>query len=377
MDTAPETTDAPSDTSSQARQWASYIGVPSSTGGAPQIYAYWLDSDGGFAFRTHNGLPSPGIPPDSTGDIVAVPASAIMAFSRSIQNRGILDQDFERDSTGTGFTLQDGRIRLFASRSFPVRSTVEILLATVFLFTGGSLLFIILRRLRSEQAARREAIEARSRMIRVREAERTGLAREIHDGPIQNLHALRLQAHTALLTGGETQNQALEDGLRRVSQELRSIMEGLRPPALDRFGFTAALESHAARVGIGRESIDLVVSAEAESALSTSHKDFQLGIFRVVQEAISNAFQHGSHRVHVSVDLRGSAIETRISDDGDGFGRHPVPSSNALIDAGHYGLVGMRERAEVLGGELTFGESRLGGAEVKLRVPVPTAVAAL
>lgn len=210
-------------------------------------------------------------------------------------------------------------------------------------------------------------------MIRVREAERTVLAREIHDGPIQNLHALRLQAHAALLSEGiAPDDNALEEGLRRVSQELRSIMEGLRPPALDRFGFTAALESHAERVGTENESVSIDISPEAERFLSVSDGDLQLGVFRVVQEAVSNAIQHGSRGVHVQVILDGSDLVTLISDDGSGFPDGSVPSSDNLIDAGHYGLVGMRERAEVLGGQLSFGASELGGAEVRLRIPVST-----
>ena len=151
-------------------------------------------------------------------------------------------------------------------------------------------------------------------------------------------------------------------------------MEGLRPPALDRFGFTAALESHAERVGTGKESVAIEVSSNAEGLLSASSDDLQLGIFRVVQEAVSNAIQHGSQSVQVKVLIEGSDLITRISDDGSGFPQGSVPSSDALIASGHYGLVGMRERAEVLDGEISFGTSPLGGAEVRLHIPLPATV---
>ena len=364
------------DSSLQTERWATYIGIPVEAEGPPRFYAYWLDSRGAFAFRPHEGLPIPG-PPERTGEETEVPALVILELARTIRTRGIYDIALEDDIETSGYSLQNDRIRLFASRSFSVRSVVEILFLAGFIVLGGILFLTIQRRLRREQAARQEAIEARGRMIRVREAERTVLAREIHDGPIQNLHALRLQAHAALLAEGIPPDNDLEDGLQRVSQELRSIMEGLRPPALDRFGFTAALESHAARVGLESESVEIDVSAEAERCLSDAEEDFQLGVFRVVQEAVSNAIQHGSQHAKVTVTLKDGQIEACISDDGSGFGHHPVLSSDALIDSGHYGLVGMRERAEVLDGDLTFGNSALGGAEVRLRVPVPTATLAL
>ncbi|GAB5536298.1 MAG: hypothetical protein Rubg2KO_25470 [Rubricoccaceae bacterium] len=350
------------------QRWDGHIGVPLAEGGPPVWYAFWVDPEGNFAYRTLDGLPEPG-PPERTGDEIEVPALAILMFGEEIQNRRLYDRLSQEDATGLGYAVQDGQLRLFSA--FSLRSTVELLFVAGFLIVSGILLFVILRRLRREQAARREALEARGRMIRVREAERTVLAREIHDGPIQNLHALRLQAHAALLSEGITPNDtALEEGLRRISQELRSIMEGLRPPALDRFGFTAALESHAERVGTGEESVSIKVSSEAEQHLSSRDDDLQLGVFRVIQEAVSNAIQHGSQNVRVSVTIEGLNLVTRVSDNGQGFPQDHVPSSDTLIDAGHYGLVGMRERAEVLDGAITFGRSLLGGAEVLLEIPV-------
>lgn len=369
------------DTTNQHTRWDGYLIMPSDDGGQV-FYAYWMDIHDGFAFRRMDGPPSVsriGLPvsPDSTGEEIVVPASHMLALARSIRDRGAYDRAFDDPSLGSGISILDDRVRVFADRTFSLRGLTELLVVLGFLATSVTVLLIVVRRLRREQAARREASEARSRMIRVREAERAILAREIHDGPIQNLHALRLQAHAARLTQEAALDYALEGGLQQVSQELRLIMEGLRPPALDRFGFTAALESHAARINTGSESIGITVSPAAERLLSGDDEDLQLGVFRVVQEALSNAVQHGGGRVEVVVTVDGSTLVARTSDGGRGFSQDSIPSLDALMDAGHYGMVGMQERAEVLGGELTFGPSSLGGLAVTLQVPVPATALAL
>ncbi|MEO0556876.1 MAG: ATP-binding protein [Bacteroidota bacterium] len=349
--------------------------------GSMTSYAYWVDIRDGFAFRQLDGFPPVGpnglpTPPDSTGNEIVVPASHMMALAEVILERGVYDQAIDDPSLGSGVSIRNDRVRIFAERTFSTQGFTELLLVLGFLMTSGTLLILVVRRLWREQAARRRESEARSRMIRVREAERALLAREIHDGPIQNLYALRLQAHAALLTEEAAQDYALEAGLQKVSQELRFIMEGLRPPALDRFGFTAAVESHAARISQGDDSVDIRVSMEAETLLSGDNEDLQLGVFRVVQEALSNAVQHGEGHVQVLVALDSSTLVAEISDAGNGFPHNAIPLPDELVESGHYGLVGMRERAEVLGGELSFRPNASGGTSVTLQVPAPALVLA-
>ena len=372
---------------SEPDRWSGYLGVPSDSG-PPTFYAYWLGTDGAFAFREVEGLPPPGplnLPsaPESTGTETTVPAATIVAFASSIERRGAFDRAVEEDTAGSGYSIRDGRVRLFASRSFSVRSVAALLLVVGAVAGVGVALSVSTRRLRRERDARQEAVEARGRMAEVREAERARLAREIHDGPIQNLHALRVAAHAAALHAGSTHDagDALEGGLQGVSQELRAIMEGLHPPALDRFGFAAAVESHAARVSGDGAEVEVSIDPDAERALGAGRGGARLGVFRIVQEAISNAVQHGARSVDVRVSLDGARVVASVSDDGPGFDAGMLQAGalgapDALVARGHYGLVGMAERAEVLGGTLTFGAGEQGGVEVRLDIPVdpePTA----
>ncbi len=221
---------------------------------------------------------------------------------------------------------------------------------------------------RRARRARRLRAEFRRRLAAAREAERAHVARELHDGPVQDLCAVQMALGGT--AGGETAREAVT----QVVGELRSLCDELRPSALDAFGLTAALAALADRAGWGeggRVDVRFRVDNQAQSvadgpALSDEKR---LALYRIAQEALNNAMQHSDgDRVELALDFDGESLRLTVDDDGVG-----PPDGDALDYAagGHYGLLGMNERADLLRATLGLGRSPLGGTRVSLLVPVP------
>jgi len=243
------------------------------------------------------------------------------------------------------------------------------------LLVGGA--FVGGRLWRRERRRQQSEAEARLRALQAREAERTRLAREIHDGPLQDVHALRLLPADTDLSGEAT----------RIARELRAIAEGLRPPALGRFGLAAALAAHAARVKERYPGVEIGLDLD-EDGPQTLPELTRAAFFRVAQEAVTNAVEHGrAQRVHIALRLPGGGVDpgaTRepssatqdlrleVLDDGEGLPWGPRgPDLEALVEGGHFGLVGMYERASAVGGTLTLDGDGIDGRGVRLLIEAP------
>ena len=221
---------------------------------------------------------------------------------------------------------------------------------------------------RRARKARRLRAEFRRRLAAAREAERAHVARELHDGPVQDLCAV--QVTLAGQEGGETTRAAVNG----VVNELRALCDELRPSALDAFGLTAALAALADRAGWGeggsldvRFRMDPAVRAVADGAAVSDEK--RLALYRIAQEALNNAVQHASaSRIDLALTFENSQVVLTVDDDGTG-----PPAADALDYAarGHYGLLGMQERADLLRADLRVGPSPLGGTRVAVAVPIP------
>ena len=241
--------------------------------------------------------------------------------------------------------LQPGR-RLNASGTAEVAEVITVFNAT-------------LERLEEERRA------SMRRVLSAQEAERRRIAQELHDQIGQNLTAVvlelkRLQGRVepggaeTLADAQELARESLED-LRRISYELR-------PVALDDLGLASALESLCGSVA-RRTGFD--VRCELDPTLPPLAPEVELAVYRVTQEALTNAVRHsGCSHVRVSVATRPDEVLLRVADDGRGLGDRPITGG---------GIRGMRERALVIGGRLVLGVSAEGGVEVEMRVPVMTA----
>ncbi len=204
---------------------------------------------------------------------------------------------------------------------------------------------------------------------RAREAERRRVARDLHDDLGQELVALRYAVarcddHRRDSSGSlEADLQEVQDQVKRMSASMRALLDGLRPVVLDELGLVAAAEwllrGTERRTGL---ACRLTLEGKGLDAL-----DAHLGaeVYRIVQESITNVVRHASARsVEVRIEALDDALDVRVTDDGVGLGdRRP--------DAGgRFGLVGMRERAGVLGGTLTFRSLPGGGTEVHCHLPI-------
>lgn len=261
---------------------------------------------------------------------------------------------------GFGWGWYGGRFHLYASRGFEPAVALALLLAIGALIAGA--LVWLVGALRRSRARERALAESRRRLADARETERLRIAREIHDGPVQNLHALRLQL------GAGAQAESVDPDVLAVIDGLRAISENLRPPSLDAMGLDVAVRSFIGRFERTYPAIrtDLVVEGDAPALTPT----VALTLFRVVQEAMNNAAQHGApESISVRLLYGPATLGVVVEDDGVGF---DVPADVGMPQSspeGHYGLIGMAERAESVGGAVQLSRREPSGIRVEFSVP--------
>lgn len=226
--------------------------------------------------------------------------------------------------------------------------------------------------LESTVAKRTEQLSVLSRhLINVSEMEKARLARELHDEMGANLSSISmdLSAVAARLCGCAPE---LAGQLRRAKATLletvelkRRIVEDLRPSLLDNLGLSAALRSYCAEFGrIGRLACEIEIEIDD---IDRADPTLTIAVFRIVQESLTNILKYArAGRVGVSLGRVGHDLSLRIVDDGVGI------AGAALATPMSHGLLGMRERARLLGGTLTIGRGRDGrGTCVEARIPLP------
>ncbi|UCJ18265.1 PAS domain S-box protein [Pseudomonas sp. MM211] len=200
----------------------------------------------------------------------------------------------------------------------------------------------------------------------VREEEKARIAREVHDELGQVLTVLKLETSMCEL-GYADLDPGLRDRLNNMKkliaqlfQLVRDVATALRPPILDA-GIASAIEWQARRFEARTQIPCLVEVPENVPPLSDAKAT---GLFRILQESLTNVMRHAdAHTVTVRLELLGDSLRLSISDDGRGF-------NPAAVRTDSFGLVGMRERVLMLGGQLTL-DSRPGeGTLLRVRVPL-------
>ena len=226
------------------------------------------------------------------------------------------------------------------------------------------------RHLASEQirASRAELRALASRLQKVREEERTGIAREIHDELGQALTGLKLDIawmKHRLPRDHEVMAQCVSI-IQRIDQTLtavRRIATELRPSVLDQLGLAAALEwqgqEFATRTGI---EVDMDISVDGAAIPD----DLGSSVFRILQESLTNVARHAyAKRVHISLAQMPEVLTLEVTDDGVGIRQEDHQQTTMSL-----GLIGMRERALACGGSFSMSSQQDHGTTVLLVVPL-------
>ncbi|MDE3065594.1 MAG: PAS domain-containing protein [Acidobacteriota bacterium] len=237
---------------------------------------------------------------------------------------------------------------------------------------GGPSTQVILEDVTAERTEGRLARRYAQLVVEAEEDQRGRLARELHDEPLQLfLHLARRIESLGRADGVPPEvSDSLEVAHHQAldaARRLRTLARDLRPPTLDQLGLVAAVSTLVADVeDEGDVTAELLVHGH-ERRLAP---EIELGAFRIVQEAVRNCLRHAhASTVTVSLDFRDAELLVVVTDDGVGLG----PSGNDGGDPEHLGILGMRERARLLGGRLEVTSSPGDGVAVTSRIPTPGA----
>ena len=209
-------------------------------------------------------------------------------------------------------------------------------------------------------------------VARAQEDERRRIARDLHDETIQMLIAISRKLE-ALATLPEPSDDAAARHVSEIQvlvgnslRGLRRFVQALRPPTLDHLGLIVALMSLASSL---EETEGIETSVQVAGDVRRLAPECELGVFRIVQEVLNNVRRHsGATQVDVAVAFKADGIQVRVSDDGCGF---DAPTRlDGMVSAGKFGLIGMQERARLLGGTLVVESEQGAGTVVTLDVPV-------
>jgi len=210
------------------------------------------------------------------------------------------------------------------------------------------------------EAQRREAGRA---AIQAQERERRRIAQDLHDEVNQALTAVSLRLQASIERASPQLRRELTETKRLATQameELLALARQLRPAVLDDHGLVPALHS---QVRDFAEQTGIVATFNTRGTMPRLTPEQQLVIYRVTQEGLSNVAQHaGAHRVDVELSFIGRTV-LRISDDGCGFNQ-----LNGATRNGGLGVLGMRERALLVGGHLALWSARGEGTRVELTI---------
>jgi len=198
--------------------------------------------------------------------------------------------------------------------------------------------------------------------LRAAEEERARIARELHDETAQELatHIVRLSVIQRSAQTQADEITELRDGLRRTAEGVRRVARGLRPPELEDAGFDAALRAHVRQILEAHDvEVELTVETAPDGLLDA---DELLALYRIVQEALSNAVRHAdATRIELTVGTDAGHVWATVRDDGQGFD----PDAAGEDGVSGLGLVGMRERAAMICGHVSI-QSGDTGTTVRL-----------
>lgn len=216
-------------------------------------------------------------------------------------------------------------------------------------------------------AEAKEKQEFGLKIIEAQEEERRKISREIHDGPAQMLANILLRSE---LVDRTFRSGTLEDGIKEVKSmrkmirsslyEVRRIIYDLRPMALDDLGLVPTIKKYIATIGDYNDSEIEFSSVGEEKRLN---QKYEIAFFRLVQEAVQNAIKHADATyIKVKMEINEQNILVEIKDNGKGF-------DPSMKRDKSFGLIGMRERVEMLDGKLSIDTAIGKGTTILIDVP--------
>lgn len=228
---------------------------------------------------------------------------------------------------------------------------------------------IVFEDVTAERSEGRRATRYAALVVQAEEDQRRRLARELHDEPLQLfLHLARRLESLGGVPGvpaavardlAQARSQSLEAAAR-----LRTLARDLRPPTLDQLGLVAAVSSLVADI---EDVGGLVAQLQVTGEVARLAPEVELSAFRIVQEAVRNTLNHARARhLGVSIGFESRELAFTVSDDGCGF----TPEDLDDVASAHLGLVGMAERARLLGGQLEVRSAPGDGTLVAATIPL-------
>ena len=206
-----------------------------------------------------------------------------------------------------------------------------------------------------------ERRDSAARAVRVQEAERRRLARELHDELGQSMTGVLLRIDEAVRNESTADLHEAREDARRSLDDVRRLARDLRPDTLVELGLASALNALATRL---TRQTGVAVERRLDPSLPALGDDAETVVYRVAQEALTNVARHaGAGQVTIATEHADGKVTLTVDDDGCG-----IP---ARVGQEARGITGMRERALLVNGRLSIGRRPTAGTRVRLEIPVP------
>jgi PAS domain S-box-containing protein len=257
----------------------------------------------------------------------------------------------------------DGRRKTIQNSAAPIRDADGLIVGSVIVNED------VTERVRAESALRESTDRLQHfsrRLLTVQEEERRHLSRELHDEFGQMLAGITLHLQAAKGLAGDAARSRLEECvvlIQHAGVQLGSLVLELRPTMLESVGLAPTLrwlaKQHEERTGMPTQVV---------GQLNDVPGDLAIACFRAVQEALTNVIRHArAHHVWIELHQTDGALELTVRDDGVGF--DVAKTLDQAPSCGHLGLLGMRERVQILGGEIQVDSEPRRGTRIRISFP--------